>query len=219
MKKLLMLGALCACGALPAHAQATRDYNKVEVFAGYSHNRVDVGPVEDVDDDAELNDIFDEREGYHGFNVSVTGNLNRYVGLKFDYSYHQRSIEFGADNTTARLHNILGGVQVKDNSRDRRFKPFGHALVGIARYAVDLSEFDDELADFDDNGFAAVLGGGLDIRAHRRVDVRVFQFDYNPMRFDFSDFGTTGAPGTPTPTGDRKRTLHNFRFGFGAAFH
>jgi hypothetical protein len=39
------------------------------------------------------------------------------------------------------------------------------------------------------------------------------------MRFDFSDFGVTGIPGTPVFTGTRKRTLNNIRIGVGLVFH
>lgn len=196
---------------------AQTDYRRFEFFGGYSHNRVDVGPVEDFDpgDDLEFDDIFDEREGFNGFNVAVVGNFHRYFGAKFDYSYHQKSFDNGPDNTTIRLHNILGGIQVKDNSTDATVKPFAHVLFGVGRTAADLSEFDNQLNDFDDVGFAAAVGGGLDIRLSSRVDLRAIQIDYNPMRFDFSDFGTVGIPGTPTPTGDLKRTLHNFRIGIG----
>lgn len=91
--------------------------------------------------------------------------------------------------------------------------------MGVGRTAADLSEFDDRLTDFDDAGFAAAFGGGLDVRLNDRIDIRVIQIDYNPMRFDFSDFGAIGVPGTPTPLGDPKRTLHNFRIGIGIVFH
>ena len=222
MRKLFLSGLL-ALLCVPAVLSQTAggDYRRWEGFAGYSHNRVDVGPVEDfdADDDVEFSDIFDEREGYHGFNASVTGNFNRYVGAKFDYSYHQRSIEFGNDNTTARVHNVLGGLQFKDNSREARVKPFAHALFGVGHYSVDLTELDDELDNFDDAGFAAAVGGGLDVRVNERVDIRAFQFDYNPMRFDFSDFGAAGVPGAPANLGNQRRTLHNFRIGIGIVFH
>lgn len=219
-KSVFVIASVCVA-LLCASAVVGQDRRRFELFAGYSHNRVDVGPVEDSDpgDDLELDDIFDEREGFNGFNVSVVGNFHRYLGAKFDYSYHQKSFDFGADNTSVRLHNILGGIQVKNNESEGTLKPFAHALVGVGRTSADLSEFDNRLFDFDDAGFSAAIGGGLDIRVANRVDVRLFQIDYNPMRFDFSDFGTTGIPGTPTPTGDRKRTLHNFRIGIGIVFH
>ena len=33
----------------------------------------------------------------------------------------------------SRLYNFLGGIQVKNNSTERRLKPFAHALVDQAR--------------------------------------------------------------------------------------
>lgn len=221
-RKFVFLFAVVAVALMCASAALGQDHRRFELFAGYSHNRVDVGPVEDFDpeDDLEFDDIFDEREGFNGFNIAAVGNFSRYLGAKFDYSYHQKSFDFGGDNTTIRLHNILGGLQIKDNSTNGgAVKPFAHALVGVARTSADLTELDNQLEDFSDTGFAAAIGGGLDIRVHPRVDIRIFQIDYNPTRFDFSDFGAVGIPGTPTPTGDQKRTLHNFRIGIGIVFH
>ena len=219
-RSVFLFAALLAFICAPA-VMGQSDYRRFELFAGYSHNRVDVGPVEDFDpnDDIEVSDIFDEREGFNGFNASVVGNFHRYWGAKFDYSYHQKSFGFGGDNTTIRLHNFLGGIQIKDNAPEGTFKPFAHALVGVGRTAADLSEFDDRLVNFDDAGFAAAVGGGLDIRVANRVDIRAIQIDYNPMRFDFSDFGASGIPGTPVFRGSEKRTLHNFRIGIGIVFH
>src|SRR5918992_3911500 len=99
----VFLGLLCASAAVAQNG----DYRRFEFFVGYSHNRVDVGPVEDLDpgDDIEFDDIFDEREGFNGFNASVVGNFSRYVGAKFDYSYHQKNFGFAGDETTIRLHN------------------------------------------------------------------------------------------------------------------
>jgi len=113
-------------------------------------------------------------------------------------------------------------VQFKDNLKEgRKFKPFGHILASVARYAVDLSEFDDDVADFDDAGFAMGIGGGLDVQVSRRIDVRAIQFDYNPTRFNFQDFGAVNVPGAPTPVdvnNEGTRALHNFRFSTGIVF-
>lgn len=220
-KKSVLLFAAVFVGLICASNALGQDYRRFEFFGGFSHNRVDVGPVEDFDpgDDIELDDIFDEREGFNGFNASVVGNFSRYLGAKFDYSFHQKNFEFGPDNTSIRLHNFLGGIQIKDNSAEGTFKPFAHALVGVGRTTADLSEFDNTLEDFKDTGLAAAIGGGIDVRVANRMDIRVIQIDYNPMRFDFNDFGATGIPGTPTFTGSQKRTLHNVRIGIGIVFH
>jgi opacity protein-like surface antigen len=209
----MLIGMLMIACASIAAAQSA-DYKKFEVFAGYSHNRVDTGIGADDDD---IDDFLDEREGFHGFNVSATGNVTRYIGFKFDVSGHfkSRSVPFGtiasAADIDSQIYNFLGGVQLKDNSTDVTFKPFAHALVGLGHVrakvnfsndfciAISPSPCPDDSTE-SENGFAAAFGGGLDIRASDKIDIRVIQVDYNPMRVS----GTT---------------LHNFRFGVGIVFH
>jgi hypothetical protein len=196
-----------ACASLVA-AQSD-DYKKFEFFAGYSHNRIDPG--------FEGSDFIDGREGFNGFNTSVTGNISRYVGFKFDFSGHYKShsIPFGtisrAVDIDSRIYHYLGGIQVKDNSSEKTFKPFAHALVGAAhaRNRVDISNdlcnaISPALCPIDftetETALAGAFGGGIDIRVSNRIDVRVIQIDYNPTRFFNS-------------------TQHNFRFGVGIVFH
>jgi Outer membrane protein beta-barrel domain len=190
---------------------SAQDYKRWEVFAGYSHNRVDTGIG---DDGPALADIVDEREGFHGFNTSVTGNVKRYLGLKFDFAGHFKEKDFPSfpgDHVKSRVFNFLGGVQLKDNGTDATFKPFAYALAGGAhvRNEIDFRALclpppggspSSCIFTESDTGFAAALGGGIDIRASNRVDIRVIQFDYNPTRvFD--------------------STQHNFRIGVGVVFH
>src|ERR671918_1427403 len=132
--KTILLGLVMVVSASICTAQS--DYKKFELFAGYSHNRVDTGIG---DDDPALDDVVDEREGFHGFNAAVTGNFSRYLGVKGDFSAHfkKQTIQFGSVqgaqiDVNSRLLNFLGGIQVKDNSTEGTFKPFAHALVGAA---------------------------------------------------------------------------------------
>ena len=213
MFKTLLIGMfIFACASLAA-AQSD-DYKRFEFFGGYSHNRIDTGIG---DDDPSLRDIIDEREGFHGFNTSITGNLSRYVGLKFDFAghYKSRAFPFGnianAVDVDSHVYNFLGGVQVKNNSSEARFKPFAHALVGAAHarnrvevnnlvcIAISPSPCPPNFTETE-TGFASAFGGGLDIRASNRVDIRVFQIDYNPTRLFDS-------------------TQHNFRIGVGIVIH
>ena len=210
MFKTILIGTIIiACASIAA---AQSDYKKFEFFGGYSHNRVDtcIG-----DNDPDLDDVFDEREGFHGFEVSATGNLTRYFGIKGDFSGHFKSRTFpfpavpGASvDLDSQLFNLLGGVQIKDNSTEGTFKPFVHALAGVAhaRNKVDIiglsctgvCPVDDTTAS--ETGFAAAFGGGIDIRANDRISIRAIQIDYNPTRLFDS-------------------TQHNFRFGVGIVFH
>lgn len=213
MSKFLFLAILIVSSASMAFAQGD-DYHKVEVYGGYSHNRVDTG----IDDsEPELSDIINEREGFHGFNTSASFNVKRFVGLKADFSYHTKSKNIPVGGTAASLDidssvfNFLGGVQLKDNSKETTFKPFAHAMVGLAHGKNEINFSDNFCAaifpspcinDFTDTdtGWAGAFGGGLDIRAGKRIDIRVIQLDYNP----------TGLFGS---------TQHNFRIGAGIAIH
>ena len=210
MFKTILIGTIIiACASIAA---AQSDYKKFEFFGGYSHNRIDTGIG---DNDPDLDDVFDEREGFHGFEVSATGNLTRYIGIKGDFSAHFKNATFpvpgvaGANvDVDSRLYNFLGGVQIKDNSTEGTFKPFAHALVGVAnaRNRIDINNLvcatvacpaDDTLSE---TGFAAAFGGGIDIRASDRISIRAIQIDYNPTRLFDS-------------------TQHNFRIGVGIVFH
>ena len=213
MRKLLFLAVLIVASASMAAAQST-DYHKVEFFGGFSHNRVDTG----IDDsEPELSDIVNEREGFNGFNASIVGNFSRYVGLKGDFSGHfkKKNIPLGGSSESididSSVFNILGGIQLKDNAKESTFKPFAHALVGAARVrnkvnfssgfcaAIFPSPCPGNFTD-SETGLAAALGGGIDIRAGERIDIRAIQFDYNPTRtFD--------------------ATQHNFRIGVGIVIH
>ena len=210
-RTMLIVMTIAVCASIAA---AQSDYKKFEVFGGYSHNRVDTGIG---NDDPALGDIINEREGFNGFEVSATGNFTRYFGLKGDFSAHFKKENFPVGNlqgsnvdVDSRLMNFLGGVQIKDNSSESTFKPFAHALVGVARArnrvnfndTACIAIFPSPCTDFTETetGFAGAFGGGLDIRAGDRLDVRVIQFDYNPTRLFDS-------------------TQHNFRIGVGIVFH
>jgi len=198
MRKLFMAAILVACTAPFTFAQTSGDdYNKVDVFVGYSHNRVDTG-VSDPDDD-----FLSQREGFNGVNASVTGNVSRYFGLKGDYSFHRKSFNesFGATSfdIDTDLHQLFGGVQFKDNAKETKVKPFAHVMAGIAN--ARFSARGTGLPDTSDSetGFAGIVGGGIDFRVSPRVDIRAIQFDYNPTRLS-------------------GETQHNFRIGIGVVF-
>lgn len=175
MRRFILATLFAALCAAPVSAQQSasddEDYPKAEGYVGFSHFRATGGGT----------------VGFNGFEAAVTANVSRIVGLKFDISGHYRS-EFGE---RVSVYNYVGGVQLKNNSREARLKPFAHLLAGGARIGG---------GGFSSNGFSAVVGAGLDIRAGRRVDVRVIQADYNLLRFG----------------GD---SSHNFRLGAGLVFH
>lgn len=188
-----------AVSSLFAFAQTTAvvdDYKKGEVYVGYSNGQVDTG-IETGDSAV---DFFRERENFNGVNVSGVYNVTRYFGIKGDVSATYNSNDFNETFNGATvsfknknsLYNFLGGVQIKDNSNEGVFKPFGHVLVGAGHARAKVSAFSCTPAiacpteipndTYSETGFAGAIGGGLDFRLNNRVQIRAIQIDYNPIR-------------------------------------
>ena len=180
-------------------AQAVDDYKKGEFFVGYSNGQVDTG----LDSGSSVRDFFRDRANFNGVNASGVYNVNRYVGVKADVSATFNGTEFSETfvepgtgttysasfDTTNSLYNVVGGVQVKDNSREGSFKPFAHAMVGLGHVRTKLNDVvctpvalcpvvEDS---FSENGFTGVFGGGMDFRLNNSIQIRAIQVDYNPL--------------------------------------
>lgn len=217
MKKLLSAFSLTLLLSLMSFAQS--EINRNEFYVGYSNNQAEInsGDTNNVG----IENFFDGRANYNGFEVAATHNFSRFVGAKFDFSAHFKEFNdstnrfgsrAGARNfeVKSEIYNTLIGAQIKDNSKDGgRVKPFGQVLVGLV-YGKNRTPESNNTAfansrfprflNKGDYGVGGVVGGGLDIKLGERVDFRAIQVDYNPTRL----FG---------------ETQHNFRFGAGFVFH
>jgi len=207
MNKLILALCLTIITSVFAVAQDPTDgYKKGEFFIGYSNGQIDTG-LGDIDDEEFGIDI-DERETFHGFNTSGVYNVSRYFGVKADVSgvYNDRDFSFTVPTTAVgggtgtgtvsfesknSLYNFLGGVQIKDNSRSGRFKPFAHALVGAAHARTKISNVVcpigvdcSFIVSGSETGWAGAFGGGIDVRLNNSVQLRAIQVDYNPVWLD-----------------------------------
>ena len=243
MRKLLLSIFFVSLCAFPALAQSSDDYNKVEFYGGYSYNRVQPSQKAAtafgstfVLCSSEATDFlgknfqtsFCRRRGFSGFDTSITYNFNRYFGIKANVTGHSKTEPFtdtfdgtAETNTiTEHIYNFLVGVQVKNNGKDARFKPFAHALVGAARDTrKEVNTSPIPIDNFTNRGkvtsFAMKLGGGIDVRVQRRIDLRLVEVDYNPI---FArDFDLAGNPFSVIHT--QSRTANNFTIGFGIVIH
>jgi hypothetical protein len=176
------------------------DYNKGEFYVGYSNGQVDTG----INSGNSVNSFFRDRANFNGFEVSGVYNVSRYIGVKADlsgtYNNTRYSFPVVTGNTTQTvnfegknsLYNIAGGIQVKDNASSGRFKPFAHALIGAGHGRTKVNNLtctsttvincSDLSAS--ETGLAGIFGGGLDVRVNDKIDIRAFQIDYNPIKFD-----------------------------------
>jgi opacity protein-like surface antigen len=227
---LAVLATLILISATAALAQD--DYKKYEFFAGYSALYLD-NLAGDTGSPA-VDDVLGEKQNLRGFNLAAGFNFHKYVGAKFDYSLHLREDNFtrpaGSGTIDTTLQNFLGGIQIKNNMNDGpRFKPFGHALFGVAVQKVDVDSPNLPalfgINDFHTNetSFSMAFGGGLDIKLNDRFDLRVVQVDWNIITRGDQEVGIVLAP-TPFQTvgqpffipGTRQ---DNLRLGIGIVIH
>ena len=252
MRKLWLLSILILACAPVTFAQGADDYNKTEVYGGYSLGRTKTnvqsasftsgGGTETFTNlcsgatgdmiGPNFQHFFCDRRNFNGFDASITRNLSKYVGITANVTGHFESQTYvdkftppGVTQTIANrehLYNFLGGVQIKNNSRTARFKPFAHALAGVARYTNRQQQTLDLFPQFnftiDDKvtSFAMKVGGGLDVRVSRRVDLRLFEFDYNPVFAGNRRPQSIAGPFTASFTG---QTANNYTIGFGIVIH
>ena len=204
MKRVLPLAALLLIFQTIALAQSD-DYKKWEFFGGYSALNFDnLGNDTDI---AALNDVLSQKNTLRGFNMEVTRNFHKYVGATFDYSLHVRTDDFtrpaGSGSVDNNVQNFLGGVQIKNNHEDGpTFKPFAHALFGVAHQRVSINSPQIPalfgISDFRTNetSFAMAFGGGVDIKLNHRFDIRAVQVDWNIINRGDQQ---TGVVLVPTP--------------------
>lgn len=199
MRKIILLTIMLFCCVRWTFAQksAGDEYPKVEVFAGVSA----IGEANASDEEGA------DLSSNQGFQASLIKNVNKYLGIKGDFSFH-----FDTDRgqglftqpcatppcssitqtvtVKSRLYNFLAGPEIKARN-STRLTPFAHALFGVAHGNIRLktSGAGVSLSDsFTDTGFAMAFGGGLDIRATRRVSFRAMM-DYNPTFIGETDAG------------------------------
>jgi opacity protein-like surface antigen len=192
MIKFIKILCLTCVLSVAAFAQTqTDEYKKNEFYAGYSNQQIDSGNYRTA----------------NGFEAAYVRNIHRYFGIKADVSgaYSSRQ-EFSItlnDTTNGtytyrgsyrnEVYNILGGVQVKNNASRARFKPFAHALAGVAVSRSRNSALTCTAGNcptfitnstpitFSSTNFAIAVGGGLDIKINDKIDFRAIQVDYNPI--------------------------------------
>lgn len=133
------------------------------------------------------------RRGFKGFAGSAVYNFKRLVGVKGEVTYLYKNDvtvdDFGTHVDTSHLRDrtweVLGGLQIKNNNKEIRFKPFFQALAGFARQTSKDVQTSTGPFNFtlDDRvtSFAMKIGGGADLRISERIDLRLFEINYNPI--------------------------------------
>ncbi len=138
------------CIALFSWNVAAQDQTppKVEIFAGYAY--LHPGSVNAPDESIPA-----------GWGTNVTYNFTKNLGLGADFGGHY--------SDTSNIGTVLFGPKFTlYNGKVAR--PFVHALFGLARISPSGLN--------SDNTFGLALGGGLDLKVHRNVAIRLIEADW-----------------------------------------
>lgn len=193
MRHLLLLLVIVLVSAPAAFAQ---DYSDWEFFIGYAHERANNG-ADRIDDrglaiapngTTSRVDFASKRVGYNGATGEVVANVHRNVGIVANFSATWNNTTFvdalSGRTFAARLsrYTLLFGPRYNWRNASR-LTPFAHALFGATHYRAKFKNRDFTCPDSSETAFAMGFGGGLDIRASDRIDIRPIQVDYLPVFF------------------------------------
>ena len=149
MKFTVLILIVCVLGQ--AAAVAAEPAAKGEFFGGYQYTRI--GGAGGID--------------ANGWNAALTGNVSRWFGVTADFSAVYKSI--GGINANAYTYTF----GPKLSARGDRVTPFAHALLGGFHASAGLQGLSAST-----NGFAMMVGGGVDVKVTKHVAVRVIQPDW-----------------------------------------
>jgi hypothetical protein len=134
-----------------------------------------------------------------GFGANLTYNFTKYLGLEANYG--------GDWNRFAANNAFVVGPKMTWRGEGVNF--FAHALLGFDRFAT--------RGIAPDNGVAALLGGGMDLRIWKALSFRVFEADYQIERVDFSSAVGPENPQLQRQTFGGVRLTTGLVFNFGGA--
>jgi len=189
-----------------ASAQPKREYYRWEGYVGYSNLYLlnDLRPVGLTISNGHVYaaGFKESTRLFKGFEISGVRNLQRYFGMKVDFSRNldTRSTLFEVSPNNpqwvplrSRGHQIIAGFQIKDNDETKTWKPFVSVLGGLVGrsseilshgisykegvgYYIDPHKLQKTQAS---NWYGTIVfGGGLDLKLTERIDLRLVQVDY-----------------------------------------
>jgi hypothetical protein len=164
---------------------------KAELFLGYQW----LNPGGNIPDHNVPPNAFKLPSISQGFGTNLSYNFTRYWALEGNYG--------GDWNRNASISAATIGPKFTWRGDGVDF--FAHTLLGFERLS---SRGIDSV-----NGIAAVLGGGMDLKINKRVSLRVFEADYQPVRLNFSN----EVP--PDNDALRRQTFNGVRLTTGLVFN
>jgi opacity protein-like surface antigen len=190
MKKFVFAALLTF---LIAGVAAAEDYPQVEVFGGYSIQRLglpDISAPDLADFIPSAGSIVTSKFLKEGFDASFTYNATAFLGIEADFRYNSGNII----DATVPIESIDVVTKVKYTDfsflagprfavrKNNAVTPFAHVLFGFDRskFTVEGSALGQSMSmDAEkDTGFGLALGGGIDVKVHKNLAIRLIQADY-----------------------------------------
>jgi outer membrane protein OmpA-like peptidoglycan-associated protein len=194
---LIALSTLLNAQAAPAPKAApgsSDDFPKVELFLGYQWLNPG-GNIPDQTPPPAGPFAFKLPSISQGFGTNLSYNFTKNLSLEGNYG--------GDWNRNASISAV--GIGPKYTWRGDGVNFFAHTLIGFQRLSsrgIDSN-----------NGIAAVLGGGMDLKIWKPVSLRLFEADYQLARMNFSH----EVP--PSDSALRRQTYNGVRLTTGLVFN
>jgi opacity protein-like surface antigen len=205
---IVLIAIVGFASSVLAQSGSSEQYPKREYFLGVSASGSVDNDKSVVAVNQSISSFFNEHAGgTAGFQASFIANLNKHVGIKADFAAYVNNRLISGGNfqscvgtvctTSTQDFNVdskalyfMAGPELKGRNHTR-LTPFVHALAGIVHSRSEFRTtgaltFSDHTTD---TGFSMAFGGGLDIRASKRVSIRAMM-DYNPTFLKESDLGS-----------------------------
>jgi opacity protein-like surface antigen len=194
MRYLLLISVILASATASLAQDIVEDYSNWEFYGGYAYERGNNG-ADRLNRDARITTattspiikLVRQDVNFNGFSAEVVYNVSRHVGIVANFSAGFRNHVRYFDNAggrffDARLRRWNYFVGPRFNWRnDSPLIPFGEALFGVSRFDARFNNLTSSAST--ETAFSMALGGGLDIRAGKHIDLRAGQIDYMPTFF------------------------------------
>jgi opacity protein-like surface antigen len=174
----------------PSSGRTYRSYPRAELFLGYSYLRsVPFQPMLTPGN---------RMVRLNGGSASIAFNLNRYFGLVGDFGgFDDTKLQIAgtgaypprAADASGTAYTFMAGPRL--SFRYSRVTPFVQVLFGgVHASEVTLSNCTGALCTPlpSENSFAMTAGGGIDLKIHRHVAIRIVQAEY--LMTNFADLST-----------------------------